>query len=86
MWGSHTIVTLSVANDNLFAKCYQSLPSDQVEGGHHETHASQQHHGDASHRSTSEDPKRILARLDQDCHSGRSPLCDVQNNGNTRKN
>jgi hypothetical protein len=55
VWGSHTIVTLSVANDNLFAKCYQALPSDQVEGGHHETHASQQHHGDASHRSTSEE-------------------------------
>ena len=55
VWGPHTIVTLSVANDNLFAKCYQALPSDRVEGGHHETHASQQHHGDASHRSTSEE-------------------------------
>ena len=30
-------------------------------------------------------PKRILARLDQDCHSGRSPLCDVQNNGTHKK-
>ena len=61
-------------------KYCKMLPSDQVEGGHHETHASQQHHGDASDRSASEEDSQLGPGLQL------AGLRWVHNDGNTRKN
>ena len=49
----------SVVTIRSHVKYCKMLPSDQVEGGHHETHASQQHHGDASDRSASEEDSQL---------------------------